>query len=528
MNLIVIDDQTSVVNGLIKGVNWERAGIAQVFAAYNAFEAKDIFAQHPVDIMLCDIEMPAENGLALYKWVKDAGYDVECVFLTAHAEFEYAREAILLKSFDYIIQPAPYEEVEAVVARAVVRVHEKRNDQKIRSYGKYLLEKNILIQNRMLGSWLTRSIDRESYRDFSDLENIISLKQEGYLVFMQIMRQDASLGRWEPSLLQFVLWNVVSEWFAPYEQVVSICDLNRREYAFVIYGKKGYHMDYAGVLRQLESCRGSFSEALKCSVAFYANPSVCLEDMPDLMERMQEAGKENVSLQSRVFDMCTLIPPEALSSGYVRMSMRRWEDYIHQNLHAAVKEEIFRFLDNAATQGRLTAGSLLDFHMEFNKLIFSVAEQNGAEDIHEWMRDEQGEILYRKAQSSLDDMKAFVEFALEHMGTREYDETEQKSQVERIESYIHDHIESEITREDIAEYVHLNVDYMGRLFKKNHGISLKEYIIEEKMRVAQNLLRTTMLPISFVAAKAGYANFSHFSRIYKKTFGVSPTEERKR
>lgn len=235
MNLIVIDDQTSVVNGLIKGVNWQRAGVAQVFAAYNAFEAKGVFAQHPIDIMLCDIEMPAENGLALYKWVKDAGYDVECVFLTAHAEFEYAREAIALKSFDYIVQPAPYEEVEAVVARAAARVHEKRADQKIRSYGKYLLEKNVLIQNRMLGSLLTHSIDRESYQEFAGLENIISLEQEGYLVFMQIMRHAASMDKWEPSLLQFVLWNVVSEWFETYEQTVSICDLNRKEYAFIIY-----------------------------------------------------------------------------------------------------------------------------------------------------------------------------------------------------------------------------------------------------------------------------------------------------
>lgn len=477
--------------------------------------------------MLCDIEMPAENGLALYKWVKDAGYDVECVFLTAHAEFEYAREAIALKSFDYIVQPAPYEEVEAVVARAAARVHEKRADQKIRSYGKYLLEKNVLIQNRMLGSLLTHSIDRESYQEFAGLENIISLEQEGYLVFMRIMRHAASMDKWEPSLLQFVLWNVVSEWFETYEQTVSICDLHRKEYAFIIYGKKGYQMDYAGVLRQLESCRASFENALKCSVAFYTNPAVCIEDMPDLLERMRAAGRENVFGRSRVFDMCTLIPPEALSSSYVQMNMRRWENYISQNLHAAVKEEIFQFLDHAAAQGRLTSGSLLDFHMEFNKLIFSVAEKNGITDVREWMKEEAGEALYKKAQNSLDDMKAFAEYALEHMRAREYDETEQQSQVERIVAYIHDHIESEITREDIAEYVHLNVDYMGRLFKKSRGISLKEYIIEEKMRVAQNLLRTTMLPVSFVAAKAGYANFSHFSRIYKKTFGVSPTEERK-
>ena len=63
-------------------------------------------------------------------------------------------------------------------------------------------------------------------------------------MFMRIMRHAASMDKWEPSLLQFVLWNVVSEWFETYEQTVSICDLHRKEYAFIIYGKKGYQMDY--------------------------------------------------------------------------------------------------------------------------------------------------------------------------------------------------------------------------------------------------------------------------------------------
>ena len=40
------------------------------------------------------------------------------------------------------------------------------------------------------------------------------------------------------------------------------------------------------------------------------------------------------------------------------------------------------------------------------------------------------------------------------------------------------------------------------------------------------LLRTTSLPISFIAAKVGYCNFSHFSYTYKKVLGITPQEER--
>ena len=58
--------------------------------------------------------------------------------------------------------------------------------------------------------------------------------------------------------------------------------------------------------------------------------------------------------------------------------------------------------------------------------------------------------------------------------------------------------------------------------------SIKEYIIQQKMKHAQVMLRTTTLPVNFIAAKVGYPNFSHFSFTYKKELGVTPQEERKR
>ena len=57
-------------------------------------------------------------------------------------------------------------------------------------------------------------------------------------------------------------------------------------------------------------------------------------------------------------------------------------------------------------------------------------------------------------------------------------------------------------------------------------MSLKEFIIQEKMKMARGMLKGSWLPVSIVAQKVGYVNFSHFSQVYKKTVGVSPTDER--
>lgn len=50
---------------------------------------------------------------------------------------------------------------------------------------------------------------------------------------------------------------------------------------------------------------------------------------------------------------------------------------------------------------------------------------------------------------------------------------------------------------------------------------MKEYITLTKMKAAKNLLITTSLPVSLIAAKVGYDNFSHFSKVYKKVMGTN-------
>ena len=65
MNVLAVDDQINVLNGLMVGVQWKKLGIDQVYKAGNAAEAKRILRACTVDILLSDIEMPGESGLQL-------------------------------------------------------------------------------------------------------------------------------------------------------------------------------------------------------------------------------------------------------------------------------------------------------------------------------------------------------------------------------------------------------------------------------------------------------------------------------
>lgn len=110
MKLLIVDDQSTVVQGLLHCTNWAAMGFTVVDTALNAVDAKASLLRQEAEVMLCDIEMPMESGLDLLDWLRQRGMTTRCIFLTAHAEFKYAQEALRLGGFDYIMQPAPYEQ----------------------------------------------------------------------------------------------------------------------------------------------------------------------------------------------------------------------------------------------------------------------------------------------------------------------------------------------------------------------------------------------------------------------------------
>ena len=80
MKLLIVDDQPGVTEGLCHGVNWAQLGFSQVQAVNSVREARAAMLNTVPDVMLCDIEMPEETGLELFKWVKKQGYATRCIF----------------------------------------------------------------------------------------------------------------------------------------------------------------------------------------------------------------------------------------------------------------------------------------------------------------------------------------------------------------------------------------------------------------------------------------------------------------
>lgn len=124
MKLLLVDDELTMIQIMEKAIDWKKEGIQKIFVAYNADEARDILASSEIDIMICDIEMPGESGLELIKWMQDMYPEVICIILTGYPDFNYARSAISLGVYQYLLKPVAFEELESVVRSAIERAEE--------------------------------------------------------------------------------------------------------------------------------------------------------------------------------------------------------------------------------------------------------------------------------------------------------------------------------------------------------------------------------------------------------------------
>ena len=111
---------------------------------------------------------------------------------------------------------------------------------------------------------------------------------------------------------------------------------------------------------------------------------------------------------------------------------------------------------------------------------------------------------------------------LERLSREDRERSSGDDTVETVKRYIHEHIQEEIRIADLAGQVFLNEQYLSRLFKRVTGEGLLEFITSERLRLAKELLRSTDYPINRVADAVGYSNYSYFTRIFKRSEGLSP------
>ena len=96
-----------------------------------------------------------------------------------------------------------------------------------------------------------------------------------------------------------------------------------------------------------------------------------------------------------------------------------------------------------------------------------------------------------------------------------------------ITRYLQEHLAEDISLSVLAEQFHLNPQYISQLFKNEIGVGFLAYLTNIRMERAKHLLLSTSLSVAEVAEQSGYGDYRVFTKVFKKSEGITPSQYRR-
>lgn len=117
IEILLVDDESYVTESIEATIPWNDLGVEKVYRADSAEAALAVLREQSIDIVVTDIRMPEIDGLELIERIEREWPHIRCMVLTGYSDFEYAKKALQLQAFDYILKygrrrgvyPQPYE-----------------------------------------------------------------------------------------------------------------------------------------------------------------------------------------------------------------------------------------------------------------------------------------------------------------------------------------------------------------------------------------------------------------------------------
>ncbi|MDL2232980.1 helix-turn-helix domain-containing protein [Ruminococcaceae bacterium OttesenSCG-928-L11] len=302
MNVLLVDDQRAIVESLKKGIRWETIPVEKVYTACSAREAKMVLRNFEVDVLVTDIEMPEEDGLSLFRWTKEAVPDVEGVFLTSHADFNYAQNAIHMGGFDYILQPVKYTDVEDVLRKVWEKIKDRDKIRRLENTKRLVQEQ----KNHILDGLIHKvNLGKEEaanqlFRSFPELFQMESEELVAYPILVEVLRWKGEKRNWDEKLVRLVFCNVIEELFEAAKGNVAASAFREDRYCILLVVEKG-RADTAFYRQGIEEFYQFVESNMDFQVGVYPAGETSDENFTDIFVSLNRRADENTGRKNSIF-----------------------------------------------------------------------------------------------------------------------------------------------------------------------------------------------------------------------------------
>lgn len=508
MNVLLVDDEPWVLEGLRTIVNWGKYGFSVCGEAENGKQAWPMIEQLQPDLVFTDIQMPTISGLelidrSLHQLVKPPRF----IILSGYNNFEYARAALRPRVEDYLLKPIDEDEIEAVLEQMSLKIRNEQASEEL-----YRIDRPLYVNN-LLNRLLQGEENCELEAEVVSLLNLDRKEEVGCLLVNTELEQNYVRG-------------LVCQ-LAGDNQPEIFTDAEGRMGLITSGASRSNHLEELEALgcRLYEACCGE--DALIVAFGHSSGGGNAVRSAYEKALSALEWKRYHMSGGLVVF---SAIPPlnymkkvniEALDS------LMGWLCDDHQESFEPLVDQLL-----AAPASSLPASD-----MEYIRIQLLALEMAVLKKLKELEGDTDYFLLSLQAGlertlMEIDCYPAFRQYGLTLCAKgsqvlRKRLRERECNPVFQITQYVNREFRQKLQLQELAERFHMNPNYLGQVFKQQTGQSFREYLNNKRMEEAKVLLRQGRLSIAEIAIHSGYPNPDYFVSQFKRMTGIAPTAFRK-
>lgn len=516
MRVLVVDDEPLARIGMRSIVPWEENGFTLVGEAKNGVEALELARKYRPDLILSDIVMPEMDGLTFIREVRRFLPDTRLIIMSCMSEAQYLQEAIRLGVSEYILK----ESIEpADIIEAVRRVAEQIRRERVIGDGEAAdaVNRNLVITEFMNLVRAGRIRDAQTIGE--------KLRAEGLV---------PQGGRLAAACIGLDYPQEEGEGFSDYS-ALSVCQevaASSLPGILFVSGKKRLSglfslapsVDAAYLERFFRQLRDTALQCLDCTVTM--GMSRPFADAGECFERFAEAEKaqENGFFygKGRLFLFREEAPPEHEAFSQLNRLLKTEG----KGALASVREQLPGLMACVRESG-LSASRCGEVYRDVYshvKGLIRVTCQDWEDPLLDRLHRFSSFEGFQDVQEYAEAFAGFLEEAERELSLRRSAGGE--SVIRSIRLYVEQHLEEKITLETVSRSVYLSPSYVCRIFKRETGENLQDYIMDKKLERAAVLLREKK--VGEVSDQLAFSSHSYFIKLFKEKYQMTPFQYQKR
>lgn len=460
MKILIVDDEIFERVALEKILNkYYKKEIDCIKSAINGEQAVDVSRAFDPDIIFMDIKMPRKNGIEASLKIREENKKVKIIIVTAFSDFSFAKKAISCNVSDYLVKPYSVKTLKSTVEKVMDEIKETN--------------KNNLVKQKF-----QQSIAYELFTKMIERETILKEKLQKYIESLYI--------------------NENNYCFFITERNTKFDNLDVNIYAFPFYKYNFYlavQLDmklYEQIVanNDILSISGLENDALLIESVFIKTLNKLLIRENDDINESYKSSLLNEIKNNNIHEI------KMISTNIINTYLLK---YGYNNLFF---DSLFNLVINEIQM--LYSLNVVDAKLYFEK--FNNIQRDLRVNDLEYFQKEYATLL--------------IDIALLFSENRK---SRQEKLVDNTIDYMKENYKINIGMDNISDAMNVSKSYLSRVFTKNKGITVMDYLLKIRINEAKKLLIEGNT-ISYTSYEVGFSNPAYFSKLFKKESGVTPSQ----